>query len=281
MKDQSKIFTPATSETSLNAISSPASESGPMPCAKPDGPMTEKSGLEVAPANLSARQAKEAGLLTSGTYGPRFIASSESVRLESSLVNRLQVKTASIGSVLFRLTWKQRDTPLGVSICALRASVPRTSDKDCTSSEPAKPAPWITPQTHDTTVRGNVTADHHYSPHDLSNQALLASWPTPSVHNYEQADQEALEKRRRECKERTGNGNGFGMTLGNTAHSVLPTASGQMPSGSPAETASTGQLNPVLPRWLQGLPTAWENCADMVMPLRHRSRKVSSKRILK
>jgi len=44
------------------------------------------------------------------------------------------------------------------------------------------------------------------------------SWPTPSANNYEQADQEALYKRRQECKERTGNGNGFGLTLGNAAH---------------------------------------------------------------
>jgi hypothetical protein len=42
-------------------------------------------------------------------------------------------------------------------------------------------AHWITPQTHDTTTRGNTNADHHYSPHDLSNQALLAaSGPTPN-----------------------------------------------------------------------------------------------------
>ena len=180
MKDPSKTYCQATSNPSPSATSSPESASGPMPSDKPDGPTIEKSGPEVVPANLSARQAKEAGLLTSGTYGPRFITSSESVRLESSLVNRLRVKTASLGSALFRLTWKQRHTPLGVSISALRASAHRTSDKDCTSSEPTKPAPWITPQTHDTTVRGNVTADHHYSPHDLSNQALLASWPTPT-----------------------------------------------------------------------------------------------------
>jgi hypothetical protein len=44
------------------------------------------------------------------------------------------------------------------------------------------------------------------------------SVPTPSVNNYEQEDQEALERRRQACKERTGNGNGFGMTLGNIAH---------------------------------------------------------------
>jgi len=32
---------------------------------------------------------------------------------------------------------------------------------------------WITPQTHDDKERGNTEADHHYSPHDLSNQARL------------------------------------------------------------------------------------------------------------
>ena len=137
MKDPSKTYCQATSNPSPSATSSPESASGPMPSDKPDGPTIEKSGPEVVPANLSARQAREQGLLTSGTYGPRFITSSGSVRLEQSLVSRLQAKTALLGSALFRLTWKQRDTPLGVSIFALRASGRRTSDKGCTS--------WPTP----------------------------------------------------------------------------------------------------------------------------------------
>lgn len=43
------------------------------------------------------------------------------------------------------------------------------------------------------------------------------SLPTPAANEYEHRDQEALEKRRQECKDRTGNGNGFGLTLGNAA----------------------------------------------------------------
>src|SRR5580692_9161814 len=163
MSEVSKTSCPVICEDLPSATSLRASESGPTPCAVQGGPTIALYGPEAARANLSARQAKEAGLLTSGTYGPRSITSSASVRLETSLVNRLVAKTALLGSQLFRLTWKQRDTPLGVSISALRASVRRISDKDCTS------------------------------------------WPTPSVHNYEQADQEALAKRRQECKERTGN----------------------------------------------------------------------------
>lgn len=44
-----------------------------------------------------------------------------------------------------------------------------------------------------------------------------SSWPTPSANQFETADQEQLKKRRAECKERTKNGNGFGLTLGNAA----------------------------------------------------------------
>ena len=304
MNDQSKTSYPANFEATSNAISSPASESGPMPCAKPDGPMTEKSGPEVAPANLSARQAKEKGLLTSGTYGPRFITSSGSVRLETSLVNRLRQKTALLGSRLFQLTWKQRDTPLGVSISVLRASVRRTSGKDCTSSE----APWITPQTHDTTVRGNVNADHHYSPHDLSNQALLASgWPTPSTALGGKSER-TVGGAKKEAERKGWNNDLCTAALGTwpTPTSLSPakngnneagnscglvkmkelvsgvawlTDSGEKLSGSTAETKSSGQLNPALPRWLQGLPIAWESCADMVTHSVRRSRKVSSKPI--
>jgi hypothetical protein len=46
-----------------------------------------------------------------------------------------------------------------------------------------------------------------------------------------------------------------------------------MPSGSPAVTGSSGQLNPALPRWLQGLPTAWDDCAATVTRSVRRSRK--------
>ncbi len=230
MKDPSKTYCQATSNPSPSATSSPESASGPMPSDKPDGPTIEKSGPEVVHANLSARQAKELGLLTSGTYGPRFITSSESVRLESSLVNRLRVKTASLGSALFRLTWKQRDTPLGVSIFALRASVLRTSGKDYTS------------------------------------------WPSPSS-SLGGKNERTLEGAEKEA-ERKGWNNDL-------CTAALSTASGKTQRGFFAATASTGQLNPALPRWLQGLPTAWESCADMVTRSVRRSRKASSRPISK
>ena len=38
-------------------------------------------------------------------------------------------------------------------------------------------------------------------------------WPTPNAQEFGAADAERLRERRAECKERTGNGNGFGLTL--------------------------------------------------------------------
>lgn len=62
------------------------------------------------------------GLLTSGTCGPTCSTSSSSAALTHSLVNRLRRKTASGGTILFRLTWSEQATPSRRSISALLAS---------------------------------------------------------------------------------------------------------------------------------------------------------------
>jgi hypothetical protein len=113
-----------------SAISSPESEAGRLPCGSPAGQMTVPSGPVPARASLSARQAKERGLLTSGTYGRRSSISSKSAGLSRSLGSRLRVRTALLGSTLFTLTWKERVTPSGRPICALRASAHRTSGNE-------------------------------------------------------------------------------------------------------------------------------------------------------
>ena len=117
-------------EDILNATSSPASASGPMHSENQDGPTTAPSGPDHALASLSAAQASEKGLLTSGTYGHTGSTSSRSAALATSLENRLRAKTDGLGSTLYKLTWKHWDLPSGRQICALRASVRRTSGKD-------------------------------------------------------------------------------------------------------------------------------------------------------
>ena len=50
-------------------------------------------------------------------------------------------------------------------------------------------------------------------------------------------------------------------------------ASGQAPSGSTAETAKPGQLNPAFSLWFQGHPTEWARCAARVTPSSRKSRQ--------
>ena len=149
---------------SHNATSSPVSECGHLPCAEQDGRITNRYGQEVAHASLSARQAKEMGLLTSGTFGLHSSTSSASANLALSLVNRLQAKTASDGSTLFRLTWKQRTTPSARSIYALRASVRRISDSDCSG--------WATPTTREWKECGDVSQSFFRKDGKMRNDTL-------------------------------------------------------------------------------------------------------------
>ena len=95
--------------------------------------------------------------------------------------------------------------------------------------------------------------------------AQLAAWPTPNAGPQNDTDPN-WEKRRAECKERHGNGNGFGMTLGMAA-TLGPTS-----SGSPAETGKPGQLNPRFSGWLMGYPPSWDMCARRI-PKKARKRK--------
>lgn len=132
---------PTTSRDTPSATSSRESVSGLSLYVAPDGRILDPSGQAVAPASLSPRQAKVVGLLTNDTSGPRSTGSSSSVALESSLVSRLRVKLQSLGSTLYKLTWKPWVMPSGHSRFRLRASVRRTSETERTG--------WVTPTSRD------------------------------------------------------------------------------------------------------------------------------------
>ena len=171
-------------EATPNATSSPASASGLPRYEGPDGRTIVRYGPGVALASLSPRQAKELGLLTSGTCGPPGTGSFESMDLTLSLVSKLQIDLASSGSTLFRLTWKARATPSRRLIYALRASARRTSDNDCGS--------WPT-TTAVNRVRDEETmakclafrkgnANQNSVPLYLGEVADLAMWSTPRAN---------------------------------------------------------------------------------------------------
>jgi len=363
MSEASKTCNLATSEGSVNAISSPASECGVTPCASPDGPMTDLFGREVVLAlrsaslerKRSARSAKAAtlcraldelatsyaadaathGLPMPATYGRRCGDLSAVDAQYACLVSRLREATEKFGSRLFVLRWKSLDTVFGLRASMLRASGRRTSGSDCTSwptpdailtprshgerggrlgngsqsgadlsrisQLAAWPTPnvmeggqtsrggkrkgeklmggiaqlaaWPTPQSHDERERGNTEADHHHSPHDLSNAAVMASWATPCSNDDNKSVEAHLAMKKR-MGERDGTGaNRTAITSlqvqaklatrvpnPKSRVPVSPADSGPTPNGSGAVTGSGGQLNPGHSRWLMGCRLAWQEC---------------------
>lgn len=169
-----------------SAISSPGSESGVTRSEVPDGQMIGPPGQDHAPVNLSARQAKEKGLLTSGTYGLHSTGSFASVDLMLSLASRLRAETACAGSTLFNLIWKQRRMPSGRSICALRASVRRTSDSGFSS--------WPTPRAEEAEHSGRVAIKDGQTFH-LAAAANLSAWPSPISNDARSSDYATSEGR--------------------------------------------------------------------------------------
>ena len=174
----------------INATSSQESESGAVPLDKQDGVTTGRFGQDRAHASLSARAASERGCLTSGTSGLTGSISSKSADLQRSLESRLRAKTDLVGSTLYKLTWKERTTPLGHSISALRGSVRRTSGNDFGS--------WPTPtaRDHKGGYIGGRIRNGKISTDSLDVTAQLTGWPTPNATNNGRGEEpDAKEKR--------------------------------------------------------------------------------------
>jgi hypothetical protein len=78
----------------------------------------------------------------------------------------------------------------------------------------------------------------------------FGSWPTPSAQEFAQTDEAKMLARREECKQRTGNGNGFGLTLANMAQLAgwptpmagTPAQNGNNPAGNTDSSRKTVSL---------------------------------------
>ena len=97
------------------------------------------------------------------------------------------------------------------------------------------------------------TMNHNIRPLNEQVQNLLPTAPfaTPTASGFGCADVGRLRERQAKCKERTGNGNGFGLTL-NQQVVIL----GLEPSQSAASTTKhvVFRLNPSFSLWLMGFP---------------------------
>lgn len=203
MSDQSLTSSPASSKSSISAISSAGSQGGPslfdalggeddvgpeVAPVLPLAPQERKRLVQSAkaralsralaePESSSAASADTPGTLTDDISSPSSIASSLSADLQWFLGNRFREEMDLSGSPECELEWNQADMLLGPQICRLRASARRTFD----SGSSLQASGWRSPTAEDGD-RGVNSHDSSGASH-LQQQANMAGWPTPQAHD--------------------------------------------------------------------------------------------------
>lgn len=266
----------------FNAISLPELGAGRSHSDKPVGQMINQSGLDHAHASLSAQQENKKTPLMQDTSRRHGSSSSASAALQLSLVSKLHQRLAKGGSTLYSMYWKTQATPAGRRLSRLVASEHRTSGK----GSDLLLTGWVTPSSRDwkdtpgmATKAVNPDGSVRNRVDQLPRQAVMAGWPTPVAKDDNKTPEaHLLMKQRMGTRDGTG-ANRTAITslhvMAKTAGPARLTTSGQMLTGSSAGMESGGQLNPELPRWLQGYPAEWGFCKGLAMQSISQRRKRS------
>lgn len=232
-------------------------------------------------------------MMSAASYGSLSSGSSESAGLSQSLASKLRQRLATVGSIEFSQTWKQKVTPAGRLYWEHIPSAPRTGDKDCSG--------WPTPTDDDA---NNVTrASGEFQ--SLPRTAQLASWPTPSSQGSAGETSEDLELRGEKFVN-TKTGRVLQTNLATTVKMLVPASPWATPTirdhkdgsnvtwvpencllgrqvhgaitlSSPCATEKRGALNPRFSLWLQGYPAEWASCGERAMQSFLKRRPSSSK----
>lgn len=173
--------------------------------------------------------------MMSGICGLTSTTSLASADLRLCLESRLREKADSLGSTLYKLTWKIQITPRQRSISALVGSEHPTSDKDFSG--------WPTPQAFDS---GSGVRAPRLKKDGNRDKMKPGSW-------------------RNDLKDAPYLIFSRPPYLNLNATPVMVT--GQNQTGYTVTMGEKDQLDPAHSRWLMALPSEWDDCAPMAMRL--------------
>ena len=205
MNDRSLKSKAQTLKTSRNATSLPESVDGATHCNSQGGNQLDLFGQEVHPVSPSQSPEIKEDKMMNATSGLTSSISSASANLQSFLASKLPRQLEQSGSMIYKLTWKQKVTPRQWQYCQLVASAHRTKGNDSSS--------WPTPMHTDGTKACN-----RYRESFQNGLGAIAStvtfWPTPSTQDNPQVRGEG----------KAANAPTRGTTLGGAARMVQPWA---------------------------------------------------------